>query len=194
MHRTYTTQRSDRPRSEGATRTLINAGLELVDESGIDAMTVRALAARTHYSASTVGYHTTPMRTFVTMLWHEVCSDLLTASVPKPGADHWSVRAAGQMIEWAQARPHRTQFFVTFSPDQLRPHPLLMLDEFDVGASDHAGRLDEVLHFLVRRLQSAIELALATPRHSDAVDLLARALHADWRFWTDGHTPLPASG
>jgi hypothetical protein len=185
------TKRLDRPRSDGVMQTLIAAGLEIIEEEGADAMTVRSLAARTHYSASTVGYHTTPMRTFVSRLWHEICSDLLTTSMPNPGSDHWSTRAAAQMLDWAHTRPHHTRFFVSFSPDRLQPHPLLQLDRFDVGAPDHEGRLDEVLHFLVRRLQSAIELALSTPDRSDAVSLLARSLHADWKFWTDGHSALP---
>lgn len=173
-------------------RTLVAAGLEIIEEAGADAVTVRSLAARTHYSASTVGYHTTPMRTFVSRLWHEVCSDLLAASLPEPGSAHWSTSAAAQMLDWANERPHHTQFFVSFSPDRLQPHPLLKLDRFDGGARDHDGQIDEVLHFLVRRLQSAIELAHSTRHRPDAVSLLARSLHADWKFWTEGHSALPA--
>ncbi len=182
----------DRPRSDGVMQTLVAAGLEIIDESGIDAMTVRSLAVRTYYSASTVGYHTTPMRLFVSRLWHEICSDLLAASMPDPGSDHWSTRAASQMLEWTRTRPNHTRFFVSFSPDRLQPHPLLQFDQFGVVAADHEGRLDEVMHFLVRRLQSAIELALSTPHRPDAISLLARSLHADWKFWTDGHAALPA--
>ncbi len=193
MQKKYTTDnRMGRPRSDAVTATLVAAGLDIIGESGIDAMTVRSLATRTHYSASTVGYHTSPMRTFVSRLWQQICSDLLTASVPLPGPAHWSARTAEQMLAWAHSRPNHTHFFVNFSPDRLTPHPLLLVEQCSAGAANHVDRLDEVLRFLVRRLQSAIELALATPARDEAVALLAGVVRADWQFWTEGQHSLPA--
>jgi AcrR family transcriptional regulator len=183
------TERSERPHQ--VTDVLLRAGLELIAEEGFDSVSVRALARRTHYSASTVGYHATPMRMFLTRLWQHVASDLLNAARPGDGDVHWSERSAANMLRWARQHPHQAAFFVTFSPERLPPHRVVEQPEFRMGSVHHAHRLSEIVHFLARRLQSALELALATPQHDDAVRLLAGSIHADWHFWTSGRPVVP---
>lgn len=177
-----------RPRSQGVLSTLVDAGLELIDDGGVDQVTVRALAKRTHYSASTVGYHTTPMRRFVTTLWHEVGGHLLEASIPQRGDGHWSERSARQMLQWAERNPRRTEFFVTFEPERQLPIDIRVFDQLGIREAARDERMADTVMFLVRRLQASLEFAIAAPSQQEAVGILGPAIHHDWRFWRSRRT------
>lgn len=153
---------------------LVRAGLEIVRESGIEAVTTRSLAQRTNYSPSTVGYHVQPFHDFVDLLWKHVGSDLAEAVFGMPVSfEQW----ADQLLAWAAADPHTADFFVGHTPIQpatTRPAYWWFLVGVDASAANDPEVISR-LQVMSRRLQAAIELG----RRSTADPGRRRALVAD---------------
>lgn len=154
---------------------LISAGLDLVDESGLAGVTVRALAARTHYSPSTIGYHATPMQRFVELLWEELGQRFVADTlVPhEPTRDR-----AERMLGWAAHNPHRATFFLRHAP--LDARKLVATLRADGITRRTAEDIDPyVARYVVRRLQAAIEFSLSQQHPAEAIAITAASLRDD---------------
>ncbi len=186
-----------RPHRTEAAQALVTAGLAILDEQGVEAITVRALAARTYYSPSTVGYHTQPFRDFLDLLWRHVGSELALHVFGEPGTS--DVRA-GRMLDWAAVHPRRAAFFVDHPPHRpasTRVEFWTFLCGLDVHDSADLEMLSR-LHFMARRLQAALDYALRSPADEDGrraiLTVELRDLSAAWKRSQPVSRPAPSRG
>ena len=74
-------------RHSSAYQGFVGCAVAIVDEVGIEALVMRELAHRTHYSVSTVSYHVTPWSTFLTEVWSAARVAFVDQVVPPPPVD-----------------------------------------------------------------------------------------------------------
>lgn len=164
--------------------TMVDAALELLDQDGIKAVTVRNLARRTFYSPSSIGYHVSPVQRFHTLLWERVGTDLLDDALrPDPCTESWAAEAARSLVARCTAQPRRAEFFAQHYPDPDRTASDLQVFRsllLRIGApTDEAG-------YLGRRLQLVVDLAANAPEPTRA----AERVESELRDLRDRYAPF----
>ncbi len=197
---TYTRKRlpdtepaTSRQRPE-ALEALVRAGLDIVAEGGAAALTIRALAHRTHYAASTIGYHVAPFDDFVDLLWRYVGSDLAEHAFRATAS---AEESASRIFGWAAQQPNSAAFFVRHNPrrpDRTHTGFWSFLGDIEPSASHDTATL-ALLHLLARRLQSALEYALDNEDGDVGRRMLAselRSMRVAWGDFGRPHQPGPS--
>jgi AcrR family transcriptional regulator len=153
---------------------MVEAALDLLDDDGIRAVTVRNLARRTYYSPSSIGYYVTPVQRFHTSLWERVGTEIVDEAM-RAGADEepWTRSAALSLVARCDIQPRRAAFFAQHYPCRDRSvSDRQVFRSFlrRIGAPpDEAG-------YVGRRLQLAVDLAVTADRPHAATERVEREL------------------
>lgn len=172
--------------SEAVVADLLVSAIELIRDGGVEGVTVRALAHKSHYSPSTIGYHTVPFDQFVDRVWRKVGIDLARSILGEPQGDDWAPPAARRLLAWHDENPLLAQFFVSHA---AVPPDGYGVDEWSflhgMSAALPADRTLAVLSYLARRFQLALEHALRWPEGRPGQERVLAdellALDAEWR-------------
>jgi AcrR family transcriptional regulator len=177
--------------------------IRLIDELGPAALTVRALAARTHYAPSTVSYHLESVNTLKRDVWQRIAMVLSEQVVGIDATgDDWPPIALAVLGSWVEEHPNLARFFTSGNtgPDAVFS-PKFSAD-FERRWSirpDYQGAA-EVAVFFGRRLQSWVEMlwrghrSAGLPEQLRAVLLIDLAQTRDlWSEVTTRRDPSPGS-
>lgn len=180
LSRTAPDVRASAPVADLMLDVFVRAAVEIVDDVGIERLSMRELGERTHYSASAVSYHVAPFDRFRTLVWQAVGRDLLRECVPTPPADHHgALLAARRLADWAAAHPRLSAFYVTRLPDprrDLRHEPFAA--HMGVPGSGDLASLPELgvaVHVAARQFQITLEFAIGVA-DGVSLELLAEQL------------------
>jgi hypothetical protein len=163
----------------------VASAIDIVDEQGIDALVMRELALRTHYSVSTVSYHVTPWAMFVTHVWDSVRLDAAERLLPPPPIDDpWFQTVARRTLAWADEHPTLAQFLVSHFPhpdQELGRSPAVQGIWRELGMGD-APPARAASQTVIRHVQSLIEVAIHVGGEA-GVTLLAEQLRHQFAQW-----------
>jgi hypothetical protein len=163
----------------------VEHAVAIIDERGIDALVMREIAARSHYSVSTVSYHVTPWSTFLTHVWASVRADMVAVVLPPPPVDEaWCHTAADRVMAWAGEHPALAYFLVSHFPQPevhlTRPREIDAIRR-DLGLGDRSlGRV--AVQMVIRQVQSLVEMAVNVGGEEGA-RLLGAQLHHQLSVW-----------
>lgn len=171
---------------------MVAAALDLLDDDGIRAVTVRNLARRTYYSPSSIGYYVTPVQRFHTSLWERVGTEIVDEAMrPGAGEEPWTRSAARSLVARCDVQPRRAQFFAQHYPCRDRSasdRQVFRSFLLRVGAPpDEAG-------YVGRRLQLAVDLAVTADRPASATDRVDRVERELCDLRDRYAAPAPPSG
>ncbi|XVS62577.1 TetR/AcrR family transcriptional regulator [Actinosynnema sp. CA-299493] len=168
-------------------RAVLDAALALVDEGGLDAVTISALTARSGVSNGSVYHHFGSRAGLLTVLYGESFAHCVAALAPalEVGGPEQVVReVAARYLRWVAEHPGRARFLYAapatadpavkaevFEPvarwfaarmaaGELREIPLWALDAVVMGPAHECAR---------RHLMGVLDLALASDLVGDAV-------------------------
>lgn len=170
------------PRSQGTFGRIYGAIVDLLDESGIEAVTFRAIAARAGFSLGTVSYHLAPLGDLRHHLWQHVEVEMVSRTF---GVTR-SHDAAIAVLDWAQRYPQRASFYCNHTPDPDRPLHLELIDRLPIGPSDVVTleRFRPTMRYIARRLQCVVEYAIGEPDRRAAIEELRLEMTNQHRLWT----------
>lgn len=180
---------------------LVDAALLIIATDGFDALSVRKLGVATHYSASAVAYHVSPMNRFASQLWYELHRRVPVALVDAavrahpPGSEpnRWADEAAAAWMSWADSNPGLAEFYVAFRPEP--DHVTISVAPWGVSPAvwDRAGdRLRHQWWYHARSMQAALERAQRAEPGSARVATLAADMIRNARGWTDALAEAPS--
>lgn len=165
----------------------VEHAVAIIDERGIDGLVMREIAARTHYSVSTVSYHVTPWSTFLTHVWASVRADMMKIVLPPPPVDEaWCHATADRVMAWADEHPALAHFLVSHFPqsDVHLSRPI----ELDAIRRDLAlpeRNLNRVaVQMVIRQVQSLLEMAINVGGEAGA-RLLGAQLYQQLSVWRE---------
>lgn len=158
-----------------------SAALELLDETGIEAVTYRAIARRVGLSLGTVSYHLRPFGDLRHHLWQQVEVDLAGTAVAGVDLDD----AVDRIVGWISDHRERAMFYASHTPDPSRPLRLDLLAAVPQAPRDpdDLERHRAFLRLIGRRLQTVVEYVLLEPDDRAARQVLAAELRAHTRLW-----------
>jgi hypothetical protein len=174
-------------RHSSAYQGFVGCAVAIVDEVGIEALVMRELAHRTHYSVSTVSYHVTPWSTFLTEVWSAARVAFVDQVVPPPPVDEaWFGTMAERTVAWGEAHPQLARFLVSHFPQPevaLQRPPAIESICREMGLDDlPADRV--TAQVVVRQVQSLAEAAMHVGG-AEGVRLLAEQLRHQYGHWRE---------
>lgn len=174
----------------------VEHAVAIIDERGIDGLAMREIAARTHYSVSTVSYHVTPWSTFLTHVWASVRADVLESVLPPPPVDEaWCHMVAHGVMAWAGEHPALAHFMVSHFPQPevhlARPRQVDVIRRHLGLADQSLGRV--AAQMMIRQSQSLIEMAINVGGDAGARFLGAQLQH-QLSVWREVTEQLAGSG
>lgn len=174
----------------------VEHAVAIIDERGIDGLVMREIAARTHYSVSTVSYHVTPWSTFLSHVWASVRADVMAIVLPPPPVDEaWCHTVADRVIAWAGEHPALAHFLVSHFPQPemhiTRPRQVEAI-RLDLGLAERS--LSRVAaQMIIRQVQSLVEMAINVGGDAGA-RLLGAQLHQHLSVWRQATERLADAG
>lgn len=172
-HPSSITPKRGRPSSAKLSRENISyAALEIVDESGWDALTMTALARKLHVRAPSIYHHIESQAELVHLVRQIIVQDIASAELENLGWED-AIRTFGVSYHKAFLKHPNTIQMLSVTP--IRDVNTFQMYEAFVSALDRAGWSgDKALEILV-----AIEyLALGSAFEANAADVMLTAEHA----------------
>jgi AcrR family transcriptional regulator len=142
---------------------LLRTAIELLDEEGPEAVTLRAVAQRSHYEPSTVSYHISTIDEFRRELWTRIGAVLAADLIELDGrAEVWPNLALTYIEQWNRLHPNRARFYALGSNTAAQWFNVDFSHEFERRWGVTAAYLGHgvVAVYFARKLQFIVEMVL----------------------------------